>query len=512
MKHIIQDNLSTNYYLDIPISNTQFVIPEGNADFVTNLNDLVERESNNSFKYKFIFDLDVLATNVLVSWNEGSVSWQNVLDAAIYDEEDDDYDTPPLDLIKELNGWYYLQNGCTKSFLEPTQIRFETLNVFNRRNWDIFLAYPYENDVVDLTFDGILLSEGLGIYDMEIITIGQKTMALFTTNLKHNLQEGDTVFFEADNVNVLNGEQTIFSIGNVEGLNKDNQFIVDKTIQPFNFLTQRLRFKRIVDGYTSSYHGRWYRRITPNEDVDVYNTSFALNIFGEQHNTLHFKQPIDRTDYIDSFGKPVLELAVFFVKRQDNTLTNPSFWTDLSSGVRGAVSGASHDVTHLHANSPIMPIEMDVRGQEVIFGDIVERNELDFRTTVLQTAYHRFNMQSRENVGFLEGYMYQALQYIELNVYDESPITSLDFEDVPEYASVLDNNRVVYRDILPNYIYSELTNLPYINGLHRVYQNLKLSVSRQDPCRLLDYGNEPIIKGKCGEDILNDATAQTDYC
>jgi len=95
IRNILIPNQEQTFNITEHIESSPKLLPQNNNSINTDLNDLSVQEINRSFDYKFIFNLDLVASNVLASWNEGQYSWANLIELATFDDDDQDYDFSP---------------------------------------------------------------------------------------------------------------------------------------------------------------------------------------------------------------------------------------------------------------------------------------------------------------------------------------------------------------------------------------------------------------------------------
>lgn len=499
-------------YLETQLHNTQVEIPKDRADINTDLDELTTLEQNASNVYYLNVNIDVYASNVLASWSYGSPSWQDVEQALDYDSITGTYENTLSQVLKNKGGWYYIDSQCQPSYLEPKQDRFKIRTLQGKQNWDFFVCYPKAKDLRPLSFLGVDLADGIAIYEITLVTVGQKNMVQLRTVLKHGLIQGDEFNFYADNPTLLDGRQKVFKLGDIDGFDSDNTLIVDLTLPSAPpILGNRPRLKRVYKNQESSYHSRWLQKITDTFQYETYPNGFRQTLYGDMAYGMTFKSPIVNSEYRDCFNRPLDSFYLYVVKKDDYD-GNVRFWTDIQSGLDLDVAFANYDIATIYSFGT-QPIELDVnQANSLMFGDIVEWNPLEYKTTQLEVAHHRFNMQNREENSFFEGYYYRALYTVPIGKFEDVETVSFDENQIPDYALQLSDGRYVYRNLLSKAEYSQRFGLPFVGGIHYLFYGLQLYVRRQDPCRNFDFGVEPLIGGRCDEDIQNTIFIDPDEC
>jgi hypothetical protein len=375
-----------------------------------------------------------------------------------------------------------------------------------RNNWNIWLTYPKEIDLVPLEFNGVPLSDGIAIYSGTTVTIDDRPMTALICSINHGLSVGDEIVIRSNPIlpatdTGYEGVFNIYALGFGDGTYESNTFIIDYVIPVFPpnpFLNTRTSFNRIIDGYESKYHGRWFEKITKISDIELFNTAFAANIYNDQIFSYNFKKDIDLDLYLDYLGRPLTEVYVSFAKNQDYYQNGGQIWTLVESGLKTVTMSTEYDINTITSVSLNDSIESNVNAiTDYLFGDIVEYNEVAQYEKVLEVAYHRFNTVNREVNNFLEGYYYKA--HYRNQVRKFSNYANVEFENaetIPFYASNIGDGRYIWKDIEPN-DFSNGNTIPFLNGCHYIYNSINLNIQRQDPCNIYFNQNINVVTGKC---------------
>jgi hypothetical protein len=522
---------NSNIILKHDFVNSHNIIPIEPLEEEVDISQVFTDERDNSNCYRFIGNLNVIATNALFNW-DGSNSYNTILNLMDFDEGDpestNEYVFAQDEILKEKDGWFYYLNSdelnCQKTYLEPVPDRFYPLNTLGDANWDVWLTYPKYKDLLPLTFNGVDIQDGIAVYSGTTITIDNRQMTAFICSINHGLNVGDEVLIQSNPISPTTdtgyeGIFNIYALGFGDGTYVSNTFIIDYVIPggvPSGlFKNTRTSFKRRVEGIESEYHGRWFEKISKQSEVELHNTAFARNIYKDTVYSYIFNKEYDTNLYRDYLNRPLTEIYVTIVKKQ-NIFNNRPFWTALESGLKTVITNSEYDINTINSITNNDSIENNLYSNTIsYFGDIVEYNPVDQTEIVLEIAYHRFNTENREAFNnFLEGYYYRPhyrQQIRKLSDYVE--ISTDENDDVPDYATDLGDGRRIWRDVLPN-DFSNTENIPYLNGCHYVYNNITLAIQRQDPCGIYNSPNMTIIPGRCDDDIIQftQTTPENNFC
>jgi hypothetical protein len=119
-------------------------IPTEPLNEVVDVSDVFSNERNISFCYRFLGNLNIVASNVLFNW-DGERSYQDIINARQFDDEVGEYQFSQDEILLEDDGWFYYLTGdtsCDKTYLEPVQDRFALYNLSGDTNWNVWLTYP----------------------------------------------------------------------------------------------------------------------------------------------------------------------------------------------------------------------------------------------------------------------------------------------------------------------------------------------------------------------------------
>ena len=204
----------------------------------------------------------------------------------------------------------------------------------------------------------------------------------------------------------------------------------------------------------------------------------------------------------DNLGRPLTELYVTIIKEsnpviKDNSDFNFS-WTELSGGFLTENNRNINYNIRAHGDKlyPQVYINNIKYNDKLFDGDIVEYNQKSLLETKLEDIYHRINLKERQDAGNVEGYFYKSHYLYKIRDFSTyiSEGTTATTYNVPYYAT--DEVRVdssgntnttgllIWRDLLDKgYIDGgdAGVDLPFVNGRHYIFNNIRFYLRRQDP-------------------------------
>lgn len=479
--------VNENIHYPLNFKQSISVVPIGQLSRFVNISEVFRNERNVSECYRIHGDINLVASNVLFNWS-GDDSYENLIQLRDFDTDTEEYVLDLEDVLFEYNGWFYYRGGdndCDRVFLEPKPNKFE----LNNTNWDISLRYPSDLDEFDVSFNGISLSEGIYIATGTNIVVDDRNMTLLVSSIRHNLNAGDTIEIISES-GTIDGFYEVYRVGLVGGAFSSSIFVIDSLIFS-DYPTEKFRFRKYINDIPSTYHTRSFKRFDISDNVEIYRSAFAKNIFSDEIMSFSFED-LNTQNVLDYSGAPLSEVYITFIKKVQG---NPKFYTEVTSGLDVVVRESSYDINNYHTTSGIDMLELDVNPSlDKVFGDIIEYNSGVLQTYVLEETYHRYNTINREDNNFVEGYYYKAHQKIQIREYSQYIIESPSGNTlIPNYA-VEDNNLFRWRELLDNDT-SNSTNIPFVNGCHYMYNNIRHYVRRQNPC--LDSQQVKFVVGVC---------------
>lgn len=553
-----KESVNVDNFIKINLQNNNRLIPDNELYKIVDVDERFNNERQNSKSYRILGTINPIISNVLFNLSDslktdkytwaGFNSMSDFLDLSYpkdgnnSDDNDNTYPTAIENFLTERDGWfgYYssdVSENCKYYDMEPTRKRFSFLpdyspfhnvnNLKSVKNWELTITYPSSIDDKH-----ILVSGGILIIDTELVTISEKQLVVFKIPCRHNLNIGDTV--RIVNTNGFNGDYTIYALGDSANNLKDYCFSVEA---PTNgTLTPNSRFKKIIDDEECVYYFRKFKKIKTKssivietDDYDIYNASFAQNLFNDRLQQFIFNEEIDITDLKDNLGRPISELFLTIIKTSSNNL-----FSRVSSGLELPYFSIYDSTTlpqhilnvpviqkiHNGINSPFTsfkPLETTVQidnnnsiqGNIEFYGDLVEYNKKTLNETRLEEVFYRFNTLNRETPSTLnyidektsktsgqltvtidlgprhEGYYYRAHYQTVIRKFSNYVEQGDEFTvDIPSYATNLGDGRIIWRDLLEigqNDSDEVAIDYPFLNGSHYLYNNYTFKVKRQDP-------------------------------
>ena len=523
-------SVNTDTSIGINLQQKNRLFPAGDMNRILDVGEQFQKERNNSTKYRFVLSINSLFTNVLTDIDSGSDNGNsnedtlNYFSSNLFMYQDGDVNGDKLfenindsinNYLTEVNGWfgYYVPSWdtnnktsiCQFKDLNPKRELFDLTPISNNKNWDIFLTYPSSTDKTHF-----LVNNGLIIVDDGEAFISGKSLKSLMTPVKHGLTNGDKV--RVDNI-----DYNVIRLGNDKGENQDYIFVIDLPSTSL-LVGVNSRMKRLYNGQESEYYFRIFKPITIETDYEIYPLAFSKNLYNDKINQLVFNKDIDVSNYTDNLGRPLSELYLTIIKRNNNGFTN------IKSGIEIPYIGnltnndfiACADINRIHnvinwGKTSHTPLESNIiNTNQSFYGDIVEYNKLTVEEKILSEVRHRFNRINRDSNGRPEGYYYKPHQIIPIRYWstfvEQGDINT---DNLPSYAQDLNNGSYLWRDLLDiglNDGQPEILDYPFLNGLHYPYTNINFKLRRQDPFNLygLYYSTSPrdIFGGKSYLDNL----------
>jgi hypothetical protein len=537
-----KSDVNINTFTNVNFVANDKELPPGEINYVLNVGEQLNIERNLCTRYRFIFTINPLFTNVLMN-PAGTTNWdsdnggsengngldvfdQDTFKTNAYSNEQFDSKYKKLNYLESVNenlierdGWFgfidpdITKPGIKKFFnIEPTKKRFD-LNDNIKKNWDVCISYPSSTDN-----QHHVVKDGLLIVNIEKVTVGGKSMVALGTATRHGLSTGEKVRVSDMSDNQLNGEFTVKRVGLDNGDYKENYFAidVDPTIISTTPNTISGRMVRYVNGYESEYYLRKFKKFT-DIDYSIYPLAFSNTIFNDQNYQVTFNKEVDISDLKDNLGRPLSELYLTIVKtRDDNFMSQIKSGLDLEylsgnlndiklSNIRRIHNGSSTPFT---THTPLNPdVKMGVLSADTEFyGDVVEYNKTELVENILSDVLHRFNTSKRDSStqnnklakgSRREGYMYKPHYEIPIRFYSsfiEQGYTATT-GNIPDYSEELNGGKYIWRDLLTigtSLANGETLEYPFTNNSHYIYDNICFVMKRQDPFNLygLYYGGD----------------------
>jgi hypothetical protein len=488
-----KSDVNINTFTNVNFVANDKELPPGEINYVLNVGEQLNIERNLCTRYRFIFTINPLFSNVLMN-PAGTTNWdsdnggsengngldifdQDTFKRNAYSNEQFDSKYKKLNYLESVNenlierdGWFgfidpdITKPGIKKFFnIEPTKKRFD-LNSNTKKNWDICITYPSSIDD-----QHHIVKDGLLIVNIEEVEVGGKSMVALGTATRHGLNTGEKVRVSSMSYNQLNGDYL-------------------------------RKFKKFTD-----------------IDYSIYPLAFSNTIFNDQNYQVTFNKEVDISDLKDNLGRPLSELYLTIVKtRDDNFMSKIKSGLDLEylsgnlndiklSNIRRIHNGSSTPFT---THTPLNPdVKMgDLSADTEFYGDVVEYNKTELVENILSDVLHRFNTSKRDSSTQSntlakgprrEGYMYKPHYEIPIRLYSsfiEQGYTATT-GNIPDYSEELNGGKYIWRDLLTigaSLANGETLEYPFTNNSHYIYDNICFVMKRQDPFNLygLYYGGD----------------------
>ena len=441
-----QKSTNVDGYMKIQVSNNEETLPVGDINHIVDVGKRFDKERQESPYYRLMGTIRPLMSNVLFNIS-GEGSWSSFdttefkdqsypsgnsdgIGTDIDDQEDLTYKESIKKHLKEIDGWFGYYNPitfglglCNYIDMEPKRERFSfKKDRYNddKKNWEVSITYPSFSATTELTTDSITGYNGILIFEILPVTVGQRDMTAIAVPVLHNLQYGEIVRISGT---TFDGEYVVQRIGLDNGDLKGYYFVID-TDPLLASIGTNSRMTRIIGGEPSKYYFRMFEKIKTKvepvietDDYEIYPLSFANNIYNDDVCQIVFNEDIDVSNLTDNLGRPLSEIYLSIIKTDgfDNNPSGGTFngFTQVKSGINvpympevQATSSSDFklvipDIRRIHdgVSSPTYshnPLETGINiTYGSFFGDVVEYNRYRVKETVLSEVYHRFNTDNR---------------------------------------------------------------------------------------------------------------------
>ena len=224
------------------------------------------------------------------------------------------------------------ENECSFVDMYPDRTLFSFVPKYNallgreERNWDILLTYPSQTCFIEnVTTGGYLPIMGR----RQEVDASGKNVWYFCTEVRHNLNKGDTLmFYNYATTNPTTGQNgayisigegdvefTVLNTGDWNGNHEEYFFSIGiPELDGFREIDKYNAFRRIDNGNECIYYVRLLEKIGDIRKQD-YRLAFSKNAYGDDLTQIVFTDDIDVSDKTDNLGRPVSEMFVTILKR-----------------------------------------------------------------------------------------------------------------------------------------------------------------------------------------------------
>ena len=511
---------NVNLFLPIKLDSEQRLLPPSKINRLVNLGEVFDNERDNATKYRFIFTITPIFSNVLFNVhhpNRGPSSYgdtnnefsdnrsygYSIFNNTLFRKPfiNNDFVGGELNLeesisrnLREVNGWFgfydpdVTRNGVRKFYdLEPKRTRFELDTRATTKNWEVAITYPYTNDSTHYIVNG-----GLLLTSLFRRNFGGRDLVVIGSVVPHNLKVGDTVRISDTNSTTLNGDFTVLGLGLENGDNENTFFVIDVNFSEVSNIANTQfsggRMKRLYFGNEVEYYLRKFRKLVTSDNryigddnYEMYPLSFSKTIYNDNNYQLVFTDTIDLNTLVDNLNRPISELYLTFIKTNSNNI-----FSDVKSGFDlenffGNVNTNTIDarkisnIRKIHNNGALgnfeshTPLEVNIKiTDDDFFGDVCEYSKYEFRETILKEVIHRFNTKNRDSVTTSpaipntqigprdEGYLYQPHHMIKIK----------NFSNYVEYGDQSSDEIPQYAQYLSDdrYVWRDILTLGFNDG------------------------------------------------
>ncbi len=506
----VNENINTKLIL---YSDRKF-IPKTQTNTVVSQNDVFDNERKNSNIFRLITKVDTYFNNQLPDLGYTSVPKKNdnivngtikiglgTLNDTVIKRTSTFQESFQNNLINE-DGWLKIitpliqrSDYNEKITLTPNEFDFD----LNKDNWKINICILKEkNNPVNS-----IIHDGIRILSNSIININNKNLNCLYSVIPHNLNIGDRIKIKG--INGGDKEVTIKKLGNENNENNEYYFCIEDITFNINSTT---RFSKIIDNEEVEYYFRVVKPINVNI-TSLSKLGFSKNLYNDNIKQIMFED-IDLSDYTDYLNRPITDLYLQFIRKDNKGFTLSKSGLDLEYDIT-LLNPSNINVPNINLitnsnNSATKLEDINENGTSFIL-DIVEFSKTNYLETKLIDVSYRFNRKDREignisvnniNMGTRhEGYKYKPFFNIKTkNVSTNIEYSNPDTDIIPEYAILLKDGRYIWRDILDIGFNDDIENqidYPFLNGTNYIFSDFKLFINRQDANNLynLRYNSFP---------------------
>ncbi len=216
---------------------------------------------------------------------------------------------------------------------------------------------------------------------------------------------------------------------------------------------------------------------TPNE-LMLYNAGFSKNIYNDQEQAFHFIIDFDISTYFDAFNFPCTDVYLHF-----EYIPHTNGYNQIET-----VKTTKWDINTGNELIALHPYQTYNIG-DIIYGDKIEYGETIFYQTVVKNQKYYITLPYKEDDGTDKTieFTYNPFIKIGLRLFSDriNKVNSktLSYEEkakIPEYATNIENDTYVWRNILPEGYIDPITNkgydFPFLNKKRYVFSSIVLPV------------------------------------
>ena len=232
-----------------------------------------------------------------------------------------------------------------------------------------------------------------------------------------------------------------------------------------------------------------YEVIADLDNVDIFNSAYARNIYSEQQHTYVVDIDIDITDQYDGLDFPITELSLYVVYQpQENGDGDPETMERKTYDANGdtIIENFTPSATTINVGDIIQGDVINYEKLEYLQTDYIYNGEPQLMEHYIYTPYKSFigvGKFATPTSGILK-WKYKpftpiTLRYLDVNI-TRGNTGSTSYEvanSIPPFATKIDDDgNYVWRNILDNGFFDPLENIgvnfPFINQRHYVFSNI----------------------------------------
>ncbi len=215
--------------------------------------------------------------------------------------------------------------------------------------------------------------------------------------------------------------------------------------------------------------------LTNIDNFEIYKSGFAKTIFYNQIYSYNFNIDVDVYNQYDSFGKPIMDLYLFFNYKPSGSETVKMKTFDTSSD----------EITNSTTSKPYVIYSAG----NIIDGDLVDYLVSNYSENLInkQEYYVKLPCLNENSILTHLEFKYYPLQQIPLQYFNSEPTTGnisgtteTDY-NIPDHAVILDQyGNYIWKEILPHGFIDPLTgegvNHSFVNKKHYVFNEVILDM------------------------------------
>jgi hypothetical protein len=390
-----------------------------------------------------------------------------------------------------------------KKGLPALAIQAEIINTKTRNGLLLYLGHNLQNgDIVHITTtqtdtryrDGkyrVVLVKGNKIY-IQLIVLDSTNTSTVTATVESAATDGNSNLTSA----VVSGIELGITTGQFNSLTGSTDPVNWLAVfNPHVFVT------KVVDKLPCEYYLKRLNLLREMQYGDVYNCSFAANIFSQSFYLCTVEDKMALVDMKNNFGMPLTDVYLVFAKKTDSTLQMTPVWASFSNfmtstfadGALQTVSRTSN--TQINVNTatmestdgmPMSDITYDA-SSSFLYHSLVEYNPLIIEEKEINKINHTFLTNTGDTQSNHIRFSYDPFTHIPIRKLSNNIDTTDSILGLPSYIEE-DYRNSFYNEKFQNYRWRHVLELgyfeaqgngidfPYLNDAFYVYTNVLLNL------------------------------------